>query len=378
MASLITEPAKSNPDTTEWINLLNKLIMTSGGFELIDFTEKNTTAVPRIKKGTRFEVNGSFFYVSSNYVDGSDPVDGFSSIGSNNWCYIYAKPSLDKLSCVFEFVVKSTANTPVFDTERGGWFHPANNWRALISCYKNSLGQCRCKSLLDRNIIYDIPTDPDYSTLGSALASTTSGNTIPTPTVIESGWYLIRMTGASGGNGAAGNSSGQSKSFYDSGYKFINGSRATGTTGENGTTPAEEIYKVWLEKGNISLVRGFYGGNGSQGSQGEDGDNVIFTPTSSTAFTGGDGADGGDGGDSSPSMLLNNGKQICLSNTGRGGKGGRGGITLNNFYSLINTNVGTWSELISAAFLRKKTPKAKGINGGLSANRGGSIYVYAM
>jgi len=140
MATLITEPASINPATLDWQFLLNKTTKGSGGYELLDFTDKDNNAIPFIKAGSRFELNGSLYEVTVN----EQPLL-FSSLYIGT-CWIYAVPSNNGLSCEFQF----SNDQPIFEPKRGGWAHPNinNNWRAVMIAYKKDNNSCIGKSLM--------------------------------------------------------------------------------------------------------------------------------------------------------------------------------------------------------------------------------------
>ena len=374
MALLITEPAPKDPDTPDWQALLNKLVMTSGEFFVIDFTEKNTVNVPQIMEGTRFEVNESFFYVQQN-----ETINGFSSITNNKKCYVYAKPNLDAQIAIFEF----SEVVPTYRVELGGWFHPSENWRALISCFKTSNGQCRCKSAMDKKLIFNPPIDADTT---SIISSTDAINPNGVTIEIEAGYYQIIMQGATGGKGGDGGASGESRAYITSNTESIRITIAGNPSaqGAQGTAPVEsDSFKLWLEKGTLTIIRGYKGRNGLNGTTGNNADpipNDNYPFVSGAAYQGGDGGDGSNGGDATPGLVLNNGKIVAVSSVGIGGKGAAGSSAnigafsniLPNFNPLVLVTRPYWE----AVSRKKQKQAAVGLNTTEPRTRDGSIFVY--
>ena len=110
MAELIKEPDPTKPKIDDWKDLLRKLTDTTRGLTLIDFENKNNLAVPIIKKGSIFDVNGSYYEVKND----EGMTNNFSSM-QDGWVYIYAIPGPNK-STTFEF----SNDEPVHDPTKGG------------------------------------------------------------------------------------------------------------------------------------------------------------------------------------------------------------------------------------------------------------------
>lgn len=117
MVERIVEPASTNPMTIDWQNLLNKLTSTTGGLALIDYVQDGTNP-PKIKVGSRFEINGSFFVIT----DEDEEVTGYAAIPAGSPAYVYAVPNSpnpgEASTCTFEYRV----TPPALNVALGGMF----------------------------------------------------------------------------------------------------------------------------------------------------------------------------------------------------------------------------------------------------------------
>jgi len=125
MATLITEPASTNPQTVDWQALLSKLVKACGGAEVCRLTNWDNTSEPLVAAGSRFELNGSFFEVITD-----EAILGWAGISDGATAYVYATPS----GSTAAFSYSSTA--PAWDSAKGGWFN--GTARALFKLYRTS------------------------------------------------------------------------------------------------------------------------------------------------------------------------------------------------------------------------------------------------
>jgi hypothetical protein len=120
MATRITEPSDVNPATTDWQNLLNKLVAVTGGFYLMNFTP-HTELPPKVKTGSRFEINASYFVVTAD-----EEIIGYDALPDGSSAYIYAIPDQAGVGVAQTATFEYSANAPVFDIALGGMFDGVN------------------------------------------------------------------------------------------------------------------------------------------------------------------------------------------------------------------------------------------------------------
>jgi hypothetical protein len=151
MATAITEPANTNPDTVDWQAILAKLTKVSGGMMLARLTNFENTSEPQVAQGSRFEINGSYYEVTSN-----ESITGWSGIANSTPCYIYAVPSGSTASFIF------SATVPTYDTAKGGLFNGTH--RAMWRLYRTSSTVYSNKQEIDNPVIIPVlmadPTTP--------------------------------------------------------------------------------------------------------------------------------------------------------------------------------------------------------------------------
>jgi hypothetical protein len=300
MAVMISEPVDSNPMTEDWQRLLSKLTATTGGLFLLDFTEKQSLDVPMILAGSRFELNGSFYKVEND-----EEIQDFSEI-DNGQAYVYAE-SIGNGNLAVQFYFDNAA--PTFQVAKGGWYHPAENKRCIMSCFKENDTNCRLKALMGcETPFYDVPVEQT----GVQIATNTNAQSLKIN--IEAGWYRVEIKGANGGNGGTGGSNGAFSRTVGGGNnsQTITLAAQAGTNGSAGSTGQTKTLFLWLEKGTVELKAGRTGANGANGGVGTSGNSP------------GDGGNGGDGGDGEESLLLNNGKIVASQPGANGGQGGYG------------------------------------------------------
>ena len=304
---MILEPADSNPDTTAWMQLLSKLTSTTRGLFLVDFTEKRTSEIPKIVAGSMFELNGSFYQVPAD-----EEIVNYNSVG-NGFTYAYAEAMGSGIARFF-----FDGTPPEYQVQKGGWYHPEQNMRCLMSCYKQSNTLCRTKALIGAETpFFSEPID----TTGVQIANTNTIQRIIKMDV-EAGYYRVVIKGANGGNGGTGGTAGQTRRWTNSTNSTTESNPQIGTEGSAGSTGQTKEIILWLDKGSVTLIAGRTGTNGANGANGE-------TSPSQAGYagwkTGGMGGSGGNGADGEDSILLNNGKIVVIQPGGNGGIGGNGG-----------------------------------------------------
>jgi hypothetical protein len=110
--------------------------MTTGGLFLVNFTGINNNELPAIVGGSRFELNGSFFRTELD----EDPV-GWSAT-ANGWVFVYARPIGQRTA---EFIYSNVQ--PTYQIEKGGWYHPSQNWRSILYGWRQNAQIFRDKKL---------------------------------------------------------------------------------------------------------------------------------------------------------------------------------------------------------------------------------------
>jgi hypothetical protein len=121
MASIIPEPASTNPATADWQMLLSKTTQLMVG---LDATVAQGT-IPIIKSGSVFEMSGSYYQSTSDETPTEWP-----NIATGNIVFIYALPGTDSASFFFSIT------EPVYDSGKRGWYDGAN--RALWKMFKDT------------------------------------------------------------------------------------------------------------------------------------------------------------------------------------------------------------------------------------------------
>jgi hypothetical protein len=127
MATLIPEPLSVNPLTADWQAQLLKDTKTAGGaIETCRLTNWDNTAEPLVAKGSRFEINGSYYEVAPD----DEAITGWAGISVGATAYVYATPGSGSAS----FSYSSTV--PTWDSAKGGWYN--GTARALFRLTKTS------------------------------------------------------------------------------------------------------------------------------------------------------------------------------------------------------------------------------------------------
>jgi hypothetical protein len=304
MAVKKEDPNQTIANLNDWRILIERTTFQGSGYMLVDWCGKQTTDIPVILKGSRIELNNSFYEVKKNEI-----INGWDNISDNTWCYVYLKAFLNGTA---EFNWSTTK--PTFQIEKGGWFHPVNNnERAILSARKVSRDICRAKTLIGvSGKQFPVPTDQSGTTINVTTGVINN---------IEAGWYRLSLTGGKGGKGGNGGSNGTFRTVLDKDsptVSYING--RAGSPGLQGKEGNSKTFYVWLEEGTLEVRPGKTGNDGSAGSTGGSGD----TTDTSTVKGCGSGGNGGRGANGEETAVLNNGKLVAVVSGGIGGSGGMG------------------------------------------------------
>jgi len=338
--------------TDDWQRFLFRTTIQGGGFILLQLDNMNTTGVPRVLQGSRFEISGSFFLTENDEDIGGSLVE-------NQVNFIYAVPLGNSAHFVY------STDRPVFDPRRGGWMNGTD--RAVARVFPTDENTFWDKVVLDsESSIRSHNQNIVPATGGTPVATGVVGRLITT--MLPAGAYYVELQGGSGGRGGDGGSSAASSNSLSSdrsggagGRGFenifitpefskvmgntpdgenaingINGSHSIGGTGGGGGGgKAGRLSYCHIERIGLLIARGGRGGNGGMGGgilahnwaahsgrPGEappQGDRIVsgfilHTATVVTLFLGNNGGDGARGG---------NGANRS-SGTVQGGTGGDG------------------------------------------------------
>ena len=272
MAVMVQEPLDNNPMTEDWQRFLFRTTFQGGGFIQLMLTNLNTAQVPQIARGSRLEVNGTFYSVPEN-----ETIEGATS--SNRWIFVYAVTLSN--SVVFEY----SEIFPVWDTMKNGYYSSSGNARAVAKAWRGADGWFS-KVVLET---YESMFTDNFSVL-----SNTGGTSVMVSTVggitqwLAPGAYRFEIRGGQGGRG---------------------GANADGTRPPVPAMPVANNNRFFLEKG--SFVYGVAGRGGGDG-----GDAV-----GNARFAGGGGASGG----TSFLVIMNNRIESARGGIATAGQNASGG-----------------------------------------------------
>jgi hypothetical protein len=206
--SLITEPNRTNPATTDWQYLIDKVTRQCGGLLLIDYTVSGTSLT--IKQGSRFENNGSYYRVDSNEIV------SFTSDGSFA-VTITTSGTIQKRSPIFNST-SPYANLYSYDVNKGGWYLSAYpTERILMFVYAES-GGIRNVTLAEKDLKYSRKLISPLSALPSvqlvSIISAVKASVYTQALTIAPGLYYIDLYGA-GGNSAGAGEGGRLRTLVD-------------------------------------------------------------------------------------------------------------------------------------------------------------------
>ncbi len=290
MGILIEEPSNI-PSTNGWDILISKLSIQTAALNLCDFSIVSGTCT--IKRGSRYAINHSFY---KEVQDTAIPIVGS---GIAMWVYAIASGNSESL-------LEINATRPVKDAEKGGWYAPATNNRAiavLSNISSSNTPYFNSYRLLMFDDSSPIPSDgltglPD-SAYGSLYFSVEPTNpTRKGSILLPLGWYRIILAGGSCGlNGSPGQGWldwGNISPGYRSGAAYPGESGTTGTDGEVISIISYIPHDTYI-KYNIGRAGG-NGGNGETKTRKPDADSPIIPVPS---IYGGGGAGAGAAGEDS-------------------------------------------------------------------------------
>jgi len=290
VATIIQEPVDRNPMTEDWQRFIFRTTIQGGGFMCLLLDNMNTTGVPRILGGSRFEVNGSFFLTEAD-----EEIQGAPMANAVN--FIYAVPSGS--FAAFRYSI----TRPSFDPRKGGWMDGTN--RAVARVFPTDAETFWDKVLLDSEGAMRANNPNAIPTVGGVLVAEGGHGHIATA-VLPPGAYYMQVRGGAGGRGGDGGNGG-SQGAAAPGYP--------GAPGEWAAEPATHEHPFVLRRHAAAyLRRGLDGGHGANGGNGGNG-----------SISGGGGGGGGSGKTGMPSFALIEGVGWITALGGRGGAGGAGG-----------------------------------------------------
>jgi len=195
MAGIIKEPQDCNPLTADWQSFLYRTTFQGGGFLKIMLTDLNTSGVPRIAKGSRLEVNGTFYLVAAE-----EAVNNTYNVANEQWIFIYAVPQNQTL--IFEY-----RNTmPVYSAEKNGYY--SDFARAVAKMYKRRDGYWSKVILNDYESLYEdnfsvlptVVTNCIVVAEGEIEKSQLTDSVLP---ILLPGAYRYSIKGGKGGKGGS-------------------------------------------------------------------------------------------------------------------------------------------------------------------------------
>ncbi|MCL2293573.1 MAG: hypothetical protein FWC36_01725 [Spirochaetes bacterium] len=368
MAKLISEPLDYNPQTEDWQKLLYKLTTTTGGLNLIEITQSDGENPPRVVKGSRLEVNGSFYQ-----VDEDELITGFSALPLNALSYIYAEPQENGV-----LLFNMSPAVPVMSIAKGGLFNGASRCIALI----RRIGAAEYNLIrLDNNNrpTLNVNDQDSFQTVFNRRQTFESDGVFVVP---EGVTQIFVSAIAAGGTGGRGGNSNRNTVFN---ITFGNG----GAAGANGSfiinqaypaTPGEQIaIQIGIPTGDrntvisnlVTVIGGANGANGANYQRVNTYQNPSFNPasrtlggsrlieasdiinvsfwipvrTTTTTFSGGAGR-GNQGNGNAPAAL-----PVGTGIFGIGGPGGGGAVTTNtgssnNYFTGANGVIGAPGRVI--------------------------------
>jgi len=193
MAIIIEEPNDVNPATIDWQKILSRTTFQGGGFMQLKISNLNNQNEPVILRGSRLEVNSSFYICEDDEIINND-------ISTEQWIYVYAIPQINSL--LFEY----SNIKPVFDTVKNGWYNENN--RAIATMYKRTDGWWSKILIETYENMFDVNFTATPTTGGATvlnLNTTTGASQISYYAVtIKKGAYWGAVKGGKGGYGGQG------------------------------------------------------------------------------------------------------------------------------------------------------------------------------
>lgn len=308
MAVLVCEPSDYNPNTQDWQKFLYRTTLQGGGFMCLFFTNMNNTNRPKVMKGSRLEVNGSFYIVED---DEDIQVDNLIN-GTIYYCYAIPEPGY--------LFFQLSDQEPAYDPVRGGWFsgsmravlkvlYISNGWyeKAILDTYTAMNMNGGGGDIISRNAVH-----------GSLLLKSGSG-TWEVPLGVFNVHVVLCGGGGGGGNGGAGGNAPTTAAPANSSGSYHSSSGGGGGGGGVGGAGELLSFPISIRNGNAytPISKGYTVGAG--GGAGGNGGVTLFDTTYCAlgGMAGGTGSAGGVGTSSTSSTVPG----------GAGGAGGAGGLS---------------------------------------------------
>jgi len=118
----VLEPRDYSPNDKDWQDFLYRTTFQNGGYIKLMLRELNTSEEPLIARGSRLEVNGTFYSLPED-MEILDP----HNVAYEQWIFIYAAVQPNSL----KFEYRNTL--PKYDTAKCGWFDGTD--RAISKLY---------------------------------------------------------------------------------------------------------------------------------------------------------------------------------------------------------------------------------------------------
>jgi hypothetical protein len=310
MAVLIKEPNKKDINLDDWSIFLKRTTFQGGGFINILLDGLDTEKTPRIKAGSRLEVNGGFYEVNSGLYGGfyivksDEEISDPEKVANEQWIFVYAVPKEAGLTFEYSNIM------PIFSVEKCGYYNGGS--RAIAKMYKRADGYWSKVILNDYDSLYKDNTTKLPSTITNVndiVRNVISYGIVETIDV-NAGVYFAKLKGGKGGKGgrsrinsiaglATESKGGEGALGEEKGVAFAVSRKKTlnvrrGGDGENGVSSNEVVDT----------------GGGGGGASGEA--SVVFTDEIEIIAEGGSGGGGAGGAGGT-------------QGTGRYGGGGGGG-----------------------------------------------------
>jgi hypothetical protein len=341
MTTIVQEPSDSNPITEDWQKFLYRTTLQGGGFMCLMLTNINNTDESRIMKGSRFEINHTFYKTLEDEAI-QPPPEGLIDY---MFYYVYAVPEIQSAYFIY------LSQEPTFNPILGGWF--SGSMRAVARMlYIN--GKWYNKVILDT---FDAINRQNYigdglPEIGGELLLSGTVNTY-TQHILLPGAYRAELQAGNGGRGGSGAGNPNTMNSSTGGSGGVARAIIWNSTGLN-TFNANRVDNVLLRSlfTNEPLLQYMAGSSGTPGTGG-----------SGSNFAG-----GASGTSGFPSAIIIDGLINRLVLGGRGGNGGRGRNGNEMTGAAIPGNEGHVGESFSFSFFLKERRSVLLLLGGNGAN----------
>jgi hypothetical protein len=287
-------------DGSGQINLAADLGYFSGGL-----TNPSDTSPPVIKKGTVFEINGSYVQVKSD-----TPVTPLA-LGKSQAAWVYAVQNTGSVS------YECSVSPPAFSSAKNGYYLGGKRALFKFVFIKDTVDKYAAKTPMAdpfANFAYYAVSNTALGQYGSPFRSLSgAGNPAPATVTLQSGAYLFVLEGAGGGGGGGING-------VDSRDRYGGQGGEGGYAAELVTLSAPASFTLFAGEGGGGsgyITYGYY-----QGAGGGGGDSGSFAYSASGYLLCAGGGGGGGGGGACDGGGAGRG---AGGSTGSGAGGGSGG-----------------------------------------------------